>query len=104
MTPQQNNHKHLNLSTVNAITVFTKPQNRYLGQNKNTAFQPVMASAIPKTLEPFMHSVFGMKAKEKEKKKYINITMPSQINLRSHSYLRDMFVRSHGDKYYSNYD
>ncbi len=54
MAPQQNNHKHLNLSTVNAITVFTKAQNHYLGQNQKSVIQLVMTSAILKTLEPFM--------------------------------------------------
>lgn len=69
MAPQRNNHRHLNLSTMNAITVFTKPQNCYLGQNRKAVIQSVMTSAILKTLGPFMHSVSGIKARKEKKRK-----------------------------------
>lgn len=94
MALQQNNHKHLSLSAVNAITVFTKPKNRYLGQNQNTVIQPVMAYANLKTLGPFMHSVWGMKAKEKTQK------IQSYHNaITNESAVTHMCVWSHGDKY-----
>lgn len=84
---------------MNAITVFTKPQNCYLGQNRKAVIQSVMTSAILETLGPFMHSVCRIKAKEKkEMKKKKNIKMASHMNQQSHTYLRDMYARSHGDR------
>lgn len=86
---------------MNAITVFTKPQNCYLGQNRKAVIQSVMTSAILKTLGPFMHSVSGIKARKekkrkRKKKKYIKTA--SHMNQQSCTYLRDMYARSHGDR------
>lgn len=97
MAPQRNNHRHLNLSTMNAITVFTKPQNCYLGQNRKAVIQSVMTSAILKTLGPFMHSVSGIKARKekKRKRKKKSISRRHRTWISSHAHIFETCMRGH---------
>lgn len=80
---------------MNAITVFTKPQNCYLGQNRKAVIQSVMTSAILKTLGPFMHSVRGIKARKEKKEKKKRISKQHRTRISSHAHIFETCMRGY---------